>query len=198
MRLLSVLFLICFLFSLPLHAQDHAQTFNVKCTKTGKTESFCSCTLNAFSDHMRKQNSRKLEENKMHLKLSTESILTDPVMTQSKINDVCNLYDEAQNYAFKEALVRREQGQEQARQWTDKKLAAMKQKEDLVMSYGASRETNAALAAGDYCKLNYEVNQMAQDLSESEDVIYAQVRRMIEADIGVSPFLRSGYKAGCK
>lgn len=198
MRSLSIIFVVCSLIALPVLAQEYEQKFNARCTQSGKTASFCSCALEALSNDMRKQNTRKLAENKMHLKNSTEALLADPVMTQGKIDAVCDLHDEAHAHDVKASLTGRQQGPEQARQWTDKKLAAMKQKEELAMSYGASRETNAALVAGDYCKLRHEVNQMSQDLSESEDVIYAKVRRMIDAEVGFAPYFRSAYKAGCK
>lgn len=198
MQFLSILFLTFFFFSVPSYAQDSAQKFNIKCMKSGKTAGFCTCALNAFSDHMRKSSARKLEKKKMHLKYNTDSLLADSVMTQDKINAVCDLHDEAHSYDLKAALVRREQGPEQASQWIEKKLSAMKQKEELVMSYGASRETNGALIVGDYCKLNNEVNQMSQDLSEGNDVIFAKVRRSIDAGVGVAPFFRSAHKAGCK
>lgn len=198
MRFLSIFFLTFIFFSVQSHAQDSAQKFNIKCTKSGKTAAFCSCALDAFSDDMRKHDTRDLEKKKMHLKHYTDSLLADPVMTQDKISAVCDLYDEAHSYDVKAALVYREQGPEQASQLTEKKLAAMKQKEELAMSYGASSETNGALIAGDYCKLNNEVNQMSQDLSESNDVIYAKVRRSIDADVGTAPFFRSANKAGCK
>ena len=184
--------------SLPAYAENEVKQFNERCEEAGKTASFCNCALSAFSDQMRKRDTRKLEESKLHLKYSTDTLLADPVMTQGKIDAVCGLYDEVQVYGIKSALVKREKGHNHARQWVDKKLAVMKRKEELVMSYGASRQTNGALAAGDYCKLNNEVNQMSQDLAESNDVIYARVRRMIEWQAGLQPFFSSAYKAGCK
>ncbi len=198
MKPVFIIFVLSLTLSMPVSAQDYVDAFNQKCVASGKTASFCSCAVDAFSDQMRKHDERKLEQSKMHLKHSTDALLADPVMTQGKIDAVCDLYDEAYSYDIKAALVKRQQSHEQARQWTDKKLAAMKQKEELVMSYGASRETNGALAVGDYCKLNHEVNEMSQDLAESKDVIYGRVRRLMQSQVGLKAFFGSAYKAGCK
>ena len=198
MKSIFTVFILFMVLAFPASAQDYEQKFNERCQKSGKTATFCTCAVSALSDHMRKNDERKLTQNKMHLKYATDALLKDPVMSQNKIDAVCKLYDEAQSYDQKATLVKRQQGHNQARQWTDKKLAAMKEKEDLVMSYGASKETNGTLVVGDYCKMNNEVNQMSRDLAESNKAIYGKVRRMMEGQIALAVFFSSGYKAGCK
>ena len=88
MKSIFTIFVMFMILSLPVLAQEHEQKFNARCTQSGKTASFCSCALEALSNDMRKQNTRKLAENKMHLKNSTEALLADPVMTQDKIDAI--------------------------------------------------------------------------------------------------------------
>lgn len=198
MRSFFIVFVLFLIPTIPAHAQDYMQKFNQKCEAAGQTASFCSCAVNALSDRMRRNDEKDLEEYKAYLKTNTDVLLADPVMTQAKINAVCELYDVAQSYDIKATSVKREQGPDHAREWTDKKLAAMEQKEELVMSYGASNKTNGTLISGDYCRLNYEANQMSRDLAESSDGIYVKTRRMMEGQYRLSPFFASAHQARCK
>lgn len=195
---LAVCAVVAFFMSTPVFAQDGVQIYINKCTQGGKAMSFCTCALDAFSDRLRKNDERDIPMRKMELDQLTSKVLNDPVMTQAKIDAVCDIHDEVQYLDRKAAIINRLEGHEQARPWTNKKVAAMEKKEALAMSYGASRETILELVPGNFCQVRYELNEMTQDQASKDTKYYPKLHRYLEAQPGTAAVNGQGVRAGCK
>lgn len=196
------LLMLCFNYPLLVYADDVSEGFMAFCTaEKNNSQSFCECSLNAFSDNFRERDEKGITIQELYLKQSTDGLLADSAITQDKLDAVCDIHDAALEYDVLSSLTKDPQKRRQLR---FKQSELMQEKRALVESYQPHHQTAGSLISGNYCDLRAKVRQMQQDLSESSDPensgqLYPRVRRILEINHPNSgnQIIHTGYKAQC-
>lgn len=162
------------------------------------SKSYCSCSLSAFSDGFRERHKKELPAKEMGFKDLTKNILADPVMTQGKLDAVCDLHDQALAQQWEAALANQAGDKEGYKHHTDKKIEMFNKKKELVQSYKPGAHAAGSLVSGNYCDNRNKLNQMKLDQADTGE-LYAELRRMLEVKHPYLPgqIVRMGAKAGC-
>ena len=179
---------------------DLTASFVEQCTTISKqTPSYCECSLVAFSKTLRDARKRELQSLEVYEDGYRKGLLSDPAMTESKVDSVCDLHDEALEYDRQSHLLSRQTEKQAIHDLRVKKLELLEQKRNLVESYGANNQTAASLISGNYCDDRKKLREIRQDQAEDDEVIYGEVRRLLEAspNFYASAIFSTGRKSNC-
>lgn len=178
------------------YAKDVIALYNAECSGKGQSASFCSCALDAFSEKLRKHDTKKMPEIERYYQDELSQLLKDPALNQQKIDATCDLYDQSIEYEKQARKV--DPRDPQKRELMNKKVEVMNEKEKLVMSYGALPASNGTLVHGKLCENRATYAQMEKDTANDNGGVYPAATRKMENMLSYGMIISVGHGAGCK
>ncbi len=182
-------------------SRDVSADYMEACTgwRYKSSASFCKCSLNAFSDETREKKKKKLSALEMGTKERGQTLLSDPAITQSKIDAICALSDEIRENDRLAKLASLVRDREKNNAHILKKGMLSQKRKELAASYGAIPLSESDLSYGNHCNAKHEVMQIKQDQAETSARFYGEARRILEG--GGSNYhghiFKSGHRAKC-
>ncbi len=173
--------------------------FMAQCTMaTKKTSSFCECSLKAFSKSMRETRKRDLSVLEMNYASERAAFLSDPAMSDDKIDAVCDLHDSALEYKNQAAIARKTDAQKY-RDLRAKSFAQLDRKKELAEGYNAGHQVAGSLIAGKFCDNRHKISEIKRHQAEDETMLYGEIRELFEMNPNFysSAIFREGQKGKC-
>lgn len=198
MRIRTILTILITGYSATAFAEDVTADYMAKCTATQQTPSACQCALNAFSQRLRDNRKRELPSLMMGQKAETTQMLSDPALSQSRIDAVCDLDDQIADYSLKASVANRDGDMLTYRGLSGKASKLDVQKEDLSVSYNAMPQNIGGLAGGNFCKNRRKMREIQQDQAGDGNGLYPELRRYLEIGMpSYAPIFGEGYDVNC-
>lgn len=155
--------------------------FMKECTHNGASEVFCQCSLQKFSDMLRKTAKEELQKRQENFDKHRKELLEDANLDQTKIDAICHLHNLSVDYTRKATALRGIEQAELAKEYKKQKRKAQREKMNLLNSYDLDPHTSAnKLLGGAYCKEKLILDESKKDLEQDDGTIYPELKRLLK------------------
>lgn len=177
---------------------DSIAAFMKICTDKGASQTFCQCSLEKFSDTLRKTANKEFEKRQETVNSQIKVLLEDPALDQGKIDAVCDLHNLSIDYSRKITALRGKGQADLVREYKKKKSKATVDKMNLIQSYNLKPNTSKVLG-GNFCQEKLTLAENKIDMAEDDGGIYPELKRLLEFNMShyYSVVMSMGKRSKC-